>query len=376
MQKIKRAGSNGRIAWVDALKGIGIFFVVSGHFYTSESSALVVLYSFHMPLFFFLSGYLYSNGRYAGYGDFLKKKWSTRLVPYLFFFTVSYLALVIRESVATGMKMSAVISADGFKLMFFEKMAAFFRANGESLAEVNNIALWFIPCLFITELYFFFLNKLAGDDRAKTAFALAGSSVAGYCEGRFLNQALPWGIDTALTGVVFYGAGYLLKSFSKQAAFRVFEDRLRTPVLFPVLTVFCIALSQLNGRVDMNTNIFGNYLYFYAAAFAGIGACFAAAPLLSNAPFLAYLGRNSLTLLGIHILLYPLAVSALNAVSDLLAGNRTIVIQDDVYVFIVSVLVLAFAVPAIFCINAFLPFIAGKRKTFKPAGPPAAHLLI
>ena len=61
-----------RIKWIDACKGIGIIAVVLGHlaisynstgFYAEYSTlldALIrVIYSFHMPLFFVLSGYVF-----------------------------------------------------------------------------------------------------------------------------------------------------------------------------------------------------------------------------------------------------------------------------------------------------------------------------
>ena len=60
----------GHLAWVDEARGAGIFLVVFGHVWRGvESAGLVadtalfhavdrVVYAFHMPLFFFLSGLL------------------------------------------------------------------------------------------------------------------------------------------------------------------------------------------------------------------------------------------------------------------------------------------------------------------------------
>ena len=55
-----------RLEWIDRLKGLAIFLVVAGHFIQqhelggeSENNVLVrIIYTFHMPLFFFLSGYV------------------------------------------------------------------------------------------------------------------------------------------------------------------------------------------------------------------------------------------------------------------------------------------------------------------------------
>ena len=46
--------------WIDISKGIAVVLVVLGHFwYRSDLSLLnQIIYSFHVPLFFILSGYL------------------------------------------------------------------------------------------------------------------------------------------------------------------------------------------------------------------------------------------------------------------------------------------------------------------------------
>ncbi|WP_411740358.1 acyltransferase family protein [Pseudomonas sp. BF-B-26] len=41
---------------VDVLRGIGILLVVSGHASSGSSMNVFAPYSFHMPLFFFISG--------------------------------------------------------------------------------------------------------------------------------------------------------------------------------------------------------------------------------------------------------------------------------------------------------------------------------
>ena len=50
-----------RIPWLDAVKGVGIICVILGHMTIPETLRQFV-FSFHMPLFFFVSGYLY-HGR-------------------------------------------------------------------------------------------------------------------------------------------------------------------------------------------------------------------------------------------------------------------------------------------------------------------------
>lgn len=47
-----------RISWIESLKGIGIILVVLGHTFWGGTK---VIYAFHMPLFFFVSGMLFKE---------------------------------------------------------------------------------------------------------------------------------------------------------------------------------------------------------------------------------------------------------------------------------------------------------------------------
>lgn len=52
---------NKRITWIDITKGIGIFLVVWAHAIDRDSIIWRSINSFHMPLFYFLSGYVFND---------------------------------------------------------------------------------------------------------------------------------------------------------------------------------------------------------------------------------------------------------------------------------------------------------------------------
>lgn len=72
--------SENRINWIDYAKTIGIALVVYGHIRGAEGAGIIFL--FHMPFFFILSGYLYKPRP-------IKEEWSKVLwslvIPYLIF---------------------------------------------------------------------------------------------------------------------------------------------------------------------------------------------------------------------------------------------------------------------------------------------------
>lgn len=68
-----------RIGWVDIMKGIGIITVIIGHTYTPFGLNYII-YSFHMPLFFLISGYFWKERET---GEILKRGLKNYIKPYL-----------------------------------------------------------------------------------------------------------------------------------------------------------------------------------------------------------------------------------------------------------------------------------------------------
>ncbi|MBU9825037.1 acyltransferase family protein, partial [Rahnella perminowiae] len=66
--------------WVDCAKGLGILSVIAGHVFTGLPSEII--YLFHMPLFFFIGGYLFKPRAPKTY---LLSKAKKLLVPYVLF---------------------------------------------------------------------------------------------------------------------------------------------------------------------------------------------------------------------------------------------------------------------------------------------------
>lgn len=74
-----------RINWIDWAKVFAIYLVALGHLLSktgSEGYIFNFIYSFHMPFFFFISGYLFRI-KENGFVDFLKSSFRSLLVPYI-----------------------------------------------------------------------------------------------------------------------------------------------------------------------------------------------------------------------------------------------------------------------------------------------------
>ena len=95
-----------RNAEIDILKGFAIVLMVFDHVWWGNE-VHTYIHSFHMPLFFIVSGYLWKSGRNVREGTIKKTK--TIMVPYIAFGFI-YLA-VLRVSIWLGRSEQAVLQA-------------------------------------------------------------------------------------------------------------------------------------------------------------------------------------------------------------------------------------------------------------------------
>ena len=93
-----------RIPWIDWFRAVMIFAIAWGHALCAEPTTFSVvncyLYSFHVPAFFFISGYTFRSG--AGFRQYVIKKIRTLLIPYYVFSVVSILIFLFLGSVASA----------------------------------------------------------------------------------------------------------------------------------------------------------------------------------------------------------------------------------------------------------------------------------
>lgn len=118
-----------RLEWIDIAKGLAIIFVVVGHA-TGASILGKYIYSFHMPLFFIISGMCFVRGKY-NYGEFLMKRFRQLIIP-AFLLTILSIAITM----FAGLPYDFSVLKDGLPG-----------------------ALWFLPVLFMVENLYFPLAK-------------------------------------------------------------------------------------------------------------------------------------------------------------------------------------------------------------------------
>lgn len=166
-----------RIAWVDGWKGILILLVVLGHVVGGAlhlvqgslamnlNKFFLVIYAFHMPAFFFVTGCLaVQRAQTDEWGTWLARQVRRLLVPYWVFGVCSVVLYWLIVSFAGN---AATSATDG---RYFAKMAwSVWSGLGSVLFGAVlpgtdgfrcNSVLWFLPCLFSVLLLDFAIGKV------------------------------------------------------------------------------------------------------------------------------------------------------------------------------------------------------------------------
>ncbi|MBO5136214.1 MAG: acyltransferase family protein [Clostridia bacterium] len=225
---------------IDVLKGIGIILVVFGHLnpciYLEKW-----IYSFHMFLFFFLSGYVFKKK--TSLGEQFKTSTKTLLLPYAFWNAVAIIfSLLMGEYTFT----------QGIEKMFF--------LNGVSW----NAPVWFLVVLFWSRMFYQALSN-------KKHLLITILCLMVFCSYYGIFDSLPMGLNILPNAIIFFGIGVLLSKIqiSKTQYF------LAVPMIF-----VSILGSQLNNRISMYGNYFGNYIIALIAGVSGVVGIFLIAKLV------------------------------------------------------------------------------------------------
>jgi acyltransferase len=337
-----------RLLWVDTLRAIGMFFVVLVHTgRIQELPILIYIKSFFVPLFFFVSGLFAKELFYRdSFLNVIKKLGKRLIIPYTFFGLVSYFLWLFLLRYFKDQPF------DPFKSL----LGIFYSSSSGSWISYNG-ALWFFTCLFVVQIIFFFLIRIS--HQKPNVFLLPillfYLSALGYIATTYIttpSNRLPWSIDIALTATVFYGAGYLLQPY-------ILTDLLskwRWLVIFTSCTLHVFFVT-LNTTVEFYVGIYGNYLYFYMAAFSGILFWTHIAYLIRPNYLLSMIGQNTLVIFSTHLLVIPFLTGFLMYVLHIEEER----LNNDIFVAggyaILSILV-TLALSRF--MNHYVPFLLGK----------------
>ncbi len=270
---------NKRLEYIDIVKGIGIFLMVLGHSYSEDNASLIIkwLYSFHMPLFFIVSGVLYGI-RYNNSGKIylnLKKKCLTLLLPYFIWNTAYQLFLVIL-SVLGGASLFITLKEHLIMVL-----------------QLNGSAIWFLPSMFLAVIFFRFLIY----KKIHIIYCISLTCI-GILFPNMQNVYLEC-ILKAFIGTGFMAIGFYL--------YNIYNKELPSYLLIIVFIIHTYC-TFMNGTVSIaNRTFFNPFLYVMDSCLGTLLIFNISMKLTSNSLFIKNIiglwGKNSIKVLCFHTFL-------------------------------------------------------------------------
>jgi len=348
-----------RLTYLDTAKGIGVFLVLIGHLqgepffsYSPIFSPLCKwIFSFHMPLFFIISGMLIrlKNDENKDLKTLATKRFRGIMIPY-YWFSFFYLLAVVYALIRGNIQVGTLYEQIWYVLSLY----------GMSV-------LWFLPALFLGELLFLLIMKKAPKKLAPVCLlvTLGLGIVFNMLLKSFTYETVVLkGLSQFLTVLIrplfvcsFIAVGYYAYGFFKEREKKSIVELL----IGLVLMAIDVVLFTQNSSVDFRSLVYGNLILYYVCAItASLGLILICKNLPDVKPVIFW-GCNSLIVMAVHnsetVLFYAMKLA--------MYINQFVTRAKGYISYLVIVLVItAYSTIMILLINRFFGFIVGKPSPF------------
>ncbi len=274
-----------RILWIDVAKGITIILTIIGHSLGYGTLGRNVIFSFHMPLFFILSGYTFRvSTNWEGFANRIKKDAVRLILPVLY---VSFISISLQFLSSTDH------SRNNFFSIFCGMGRSLFWSSGVSVYNSPALGMmWFLISLFSAKTIFNLLNIIFQGEWFKIISIIVGM-LGIFLGGR--GKYLPFNFDVSLMAIIFIEIGWELKNFINT----------KNNASFQVLTIgFWLSCLRSGLYIEMASRSYPGLLISVIEALSGTLILFWLSQRISFSWIathaLAPLGRITMTVLCVH----------------------------------------------------------------------------
>lgn len=269
---------------IDILKGIGILTVILGHCLTWPSNVNNFIYSFHMPLFFLVSGYFFKKT--ASWKLFIKD-FKRLVLPYLWVSAIIFIAFMgydfhdnsfpLLEKIVYPLLWGSGGSHD--QVLIFSSIGAITQ-------------MWFLLALLWGRAALNHIPSGLGG-----AFLVILVSITFTIIGRYVIF-LPWGINEGLSALIFLFIGQELRKIEQVGL------KIRKLLLIACVLFWFVSFSFF--YLGMSSCIYDCYPVQVLGATGGTIVIYLISKIILKVKWLnkglIWLGMNSMAILCIHTL--------------------------------------------------------------------------
>lgn len=337
-----------REKYIDIAKGIAMILVVFGHCKYTNNYLLVWLYSFHMPLFFILSGMTFSIKNKPNFKIFIKNKIFKLVIPY-------FLLLVVLWLLTAGIS----IVFDGYDYAYLKSFIGIIISNR---ATSYYLAMWFVLVTFEAEILFYFILRLIQYlSKALKNWMYIMVSIISLTIGIIIlryTKGLMFCLDLLPFGLGFITIGNYIKE-NKEVFLKVFKAKFFIIVFLVFNLLFTFLNYNVAGKIDLYESNIGNPIYFIMHSLFGSLFIINISFLIRKNAILEYIGKNTLVFYAFQT---RLVIPKVTKVFEVLFEKLNIMSLDGIlFVCIVISSLLILALMNEF-IKRYMPFLLGKRE--------------
>lgn len=277
-----------RIIWIDQLRGLAFYTVILGHMSIGKKLK-DWLYSFHMPLFFMISGLNFNIQKVynTSFKDYVLRLSKKMLVPYLwlqmFSFILRYMVNILGSH----------------KEVPVPKYLLGILVGNNNLVGAPSNPLYYVLLLLLAQIGLWFVVRVAKGDKTWMGIILAVLSLGSVCLQRI---DLPWHVNVVPTAMLLIYIGRLLMDC--YLMYREKMETLNRGAYFGICAVLLAVgyvLNRYNGRISIHGNFYGQeYVIFLVCAVASSVAIAMLVMLLPKSKLLTFIGANTFFYMGIH----------------------------------------------------------------------------
>lgn len=284
-----------RINMADWTKAVAIYLVILSH---TAVARPIANYAFmvEIPLFFFMSGYLFRFERNPQFKPFLKKRFRQIMVPYFSINAVTYLFWLL-----VGRHYGADSSID---VPAWKPLLGILTSDSRLL--YHNATMYFFTTLFNVEILFYLIFR-GKRFSARIAVTLLFAVLGGI--DYYINPiVIPFSISHALVATVFYSIGHEMRSCRAFNNFIHSHSAATIAVKLSialVLFVVSIILFNLTGAVNLQKREYSFYPLYFAETFVAIFSVATICSIPATLPvIIKKISANTLWLCGYHLMVF------------------------------------------------------------------------
>lgn len=295
-----------RIPWLDNMKGIGILILITIAHTEQYSFILKIERSLLMPLFFFVSGFLFKHEKFNNIVDLFRKQVQHLLVPYLFFAIIAFLITSIKYIYKDGASF-----LNNYPDTIINPLWGIIRGNSTSLRGVKNGPLWFLTCLFCLQIVFYLITKYIKNIIPQIIVILM-CIIAGYfCKLLPFNNNFFFSFNTSLVVMLFFALGYYSRS-----KLLPFINSLKPWIIIITIPIQIYFVTLLDLPSLFAFNQYGNpYMTIIVCLISLLNIILISKVIPANS-LTNYLGKSTLFIFGFHypllVIIIPFIVNVLN----------------------------------------------------------------